>query len=886
MTEQQTIKKKKGSLFLVWLIPMIAFVIAAWTVYQHFDSEGVDIVVTFDSADGLTVGKTKLKYKGIDAGTVTKITVDNKNIDNIIVTITLDDNTAKYLTREGTQYWLVQPSLGLSGVSGLGTIVSGNYIACMPAGENAEDILSKPLRYTFDAMKHEPPDLFKSGLVLKLNADQGDLAIGAPIFYKKFQIGKVVDYDLGKEGVVYTVTIDKKYTGLIKKDSKFYKLSALDIKATLAGVDVEMATLSSMITGGIVVEPSFSKEVAKDYDVFTLYEKKEDARLGNNSTVLMAKSGYNLLENVSGVYYKGVKAGIVKKVSYDIKNGNSIIEIKLYDEIEDVARDGVYYWIVEPELDLEGVKNIGSVLSGRYIAMSSYPDNKGSNALWLHNTPPPIKGRHLKLFTKDIGTLKEGSGVYYQDKQVGEINSIKFSVRGKESEIDLVVYDSYVSLLNNSSMFYLNSGVTFKASVDEIYFHSGSVVNILRGGISFVTPHGKGKLTKGEFTLYQNYEDFKKAIYLSGGGKSFTVEAKELHSVEIGSPILYRSMKAGEVVSYTYNPKKDCVDIQVYIEPKFKNVVKRDSVFKNVSGVNVQAGFNGVEVNTGSLATIVKGGLSLSNPKPSPVAAAGSRFVLQSADGEDFEKTVMATLELPTSEGLKVGSIVDYKGINIGTVKDISLNGRSVTATLGIKEQYKSFLKEDTLFWIETLDVGVGGLKNVATVVTGSNVGIMPGLMKKSRFDFKALSEPPPHKLYAQGLRVILKGSRRSSLKVGSPIYYRQIQIGEVLETRLSKDSSNVEFLTLIDPCYRYLVRNNSVFYNATALGFDVSLLGVKIETETLETLINGGISMVVPPNPAKESSEMNVFPLYDTPMDEWLTWKPALFNKNKTCTR
>ena len=153
----------------------------------------------------------------------------------------------------------------------------------------------------------------------------------------------------------------------------------------------------------------------------------------------------------------------------------------------------------------------------------------------------------------------------------------------------------------------------------------------------------------------------------------------------------------------------------------------------------------------------------------------------------------------------------------------------------------------------------------------------MKGKSKIKLDTFKLHNEAPAPTANLDGLRVIVKANRRSSLTVGSPVFYRQIKIGSVEHYRLAGDSTGVEIRLFIDPEYSYLVRDNSIFYNATAIGLDVSLFSVKLSTETLATMINGGITMVVPEEPEDEARNMQRFELHEEVDDDWLEYQPVI---------
>ena len=112
---------------LVWLIPIIAAIIGIVLVAKILIDRGPIITITFRTGEGLEAGKTKVKYKEVDIGEVQTISL-SKDRSQVLVKVQLSKNAESFTTMD-THYWVVRPHLGASGISGLGTLLSGAYIA-------------------------------------------------------------------------------------------------------------------------------------------------------------------------------------------------------------------------------------------------------------------------------------------------------------------------------------------------------------------------------------------------------------------------------------------------------------------------------------------------------------------------------------------------------------------------------------------------------------------------------------------------------------------------------------------------------------------------------------------------------------------------------------
>ncbi|MGZ4969915.1 MAG: MlaD family protein, partial [Methylobacter sp.] len=128
---------KKTELPLVWLLPLIALLVSGWLIAKSYSEKGPVITISFPTAEGLEVDKTKIKYLNVEVGKVTAITISD-DLKTILITAQMNSNAANYLNKN-TSFWVERPQVGLGGISGLGTLLSGPYIAIKPGDGVKED---------------------------------------------------------------------------------------------------------------------------------------------------------------------------------------------------------------------------------------------------------------------------------------------------------------------------------------------------------------------------------------------------------------------------------------------------------------------------------------------------------------------------------------------------------------------------------------------------------------------------------------------------------------------------------------------------------------------------------------------------------------------------
>ena len=171
------------------------------------------------------------------------------DLSHVVVTAEFSKQAEPHLT-ENTQFWVVRPRVGLGGISGLETLVSGAYIAIDPR--------PGPSARTFTGLE-KPPGVTREdeGAQFQLQAENlGSSSPGAPVFYHDIQVGRVLDYVLDKEGegVFIDIFIQAPHHLRVRDTSRFWQLSGFEVSLGAEGLDVKMESLSSLLTGGIAFD--------------------------------------------------------------------------------------------------------------------------------------------------------------------------------------------------------------------------------------------------------------------------------------------------------------------------------------------------------------------------------------------------------------------------------------------------------------------------------------------------------------------------------------------------------------------------------------------------------------------------------------------------------
>lgn len=238
------------------------------------------------------------------------------------------------------------------------------------------------------------------------------------------------------------------------------------------------------------------------------------------------------------------------------------------------------------------------------------------------------------------------------------------------------------------------------------------------------------------------------------------------------------------------------------------------------------------------------------------------------------------TIRFRDAAGLKTGQTpLQYRGVQIGEVTGLELSEdrKAALVKVRLRRSAEPFAREGTAFWIVRPEVGIGNITGLTTVITGPQIEALPGT-GKSRTDFVGL-ESPPVAVERKGLRIVLRTDRLGSLKHGSPVYYRGIEVGAVQDARLGTDAASVDIHVFIRQRYAGLVRRGSKFWDVSGIDMKVGLFrGLEINVESLRSLMAGGIAFATPDDPKDGPAKGGtVYSLYDKPKKEWMEWSPKI---------
>jgi len=314
--EAVALPRRRRNLQLVWLVPLLAALIALVLGARAWIDSGPVITIRFPSAEGLEPGKTRIRYKSVDIGTVktVRLSADRK----AVVVVAEMANGAQSLLRDDTRFWVVRPRFAGGELTGASTLLSGAFIG-VDVGK------SEATRRDFTGLG-EPPSITtdEPGREFVLHSsDLGSIDIGSPVYYRRVNVGKVtaIGLDADGRGVRLRVFLHTPYESLVTRNTRFWHASGVDLSFDGGGIKLQTQSLVSVLLGGIAfgtpAAAAPAAAAAPDH-VFTLFNDEARAMKRSDAEVmpLLAHFKESMRGLVPGapVDFRGVTVGEVKSV--------------------------------------------------------------------------------------------------------------------------------------------------------------------------------------------------------------------------------------------------------------------------------------------------------------------------------------------------------------------------------------------------------------------------------------------------------------------------------------------------------------------------------------------------------------------------------------------
>ena len=409
----------RNRLSYLWLLPVIALGIGLWLAYSHLSQIGPVIRIAFTSAEGLDAGKTKIRYKGLEVGTITRIDLSH-DLKQIIVTAQMQ-RTAEALLKKDSQFWVVKPQISTGGITGLGTLISGNYIAVSPGKEEER-------ANQFVGLDEAPQiQSTEEGLRVRLITDSASgVNVGTAIYYRGIAVGQIeqIRFSERYDNLYLTAFIHAPYDRLITNNTKFWNISGINFSMGAEGANLEVESLEALVRGGITFSTPTTLNTndtpASPGTVYTLFENErastERTGFEKEYYVVYFDDTTRGLRQGAPVYFNGMSIGEVIDIRllYDETKNTAVTPVLIAlepDRIDRVNRQEKRDRNLITDLVKHGLQaslETGSLITGdKIITLNQYPDDIRSLRKDEYSNYPvlPSRAGSISQLTDDISAI-------------------------------------------------------------------------------------------------------------------------------------------------------------------------------------------------------------------------------------------------------------------------------------------------------------------------------------------------------------------------------------------------------------------------------------------------------------------------------------------------
>ncbi len=588
---------------------------------------GVAIKIVLPDNNNIGVSGAPIMYRGLEIGQITNLQLDDEH-EQIIASAAIQPVFSDMLNT-GSQFLLEEAKIALTGVENLSNLFKGNYLTLVPGqGE-------KSRRFTA-VRKQEFNQAQTNSVAVKLIADSSfGLAPGTEILYRGVSVGTVTNVTLTNKNVEFDALIDGEYVSFIGSDSRFYVTGTATAELTESGLSVSIPPAKQLLTGSISFVSEGSQKIQSQY---RLYQSKSLAELakynqsGTQSYTLIADELPSISAG-SPLLYRNLPVG--KVASYTLTAKGVEIKVKVENQYKHLITSKTVFWNrsgIEVDASLAGVsikaEPLQTLIQGG-IAFDNIDgvDNKSDQKWILYKSYKQAQkfGKTITLTATGDMSVPVGTSIKYQGVDVGEVVGVTPSFTSDQITISAQIKPEFSkSIAVKGSVFWIaKAKVSLTQGVENLE-------NLLSKSIE-VKP-GQGEAL---YRFHLSELPYKKTSI------SFTLQSEDKGSVSVGTPVLFRGMDVGRVTRVQLGNLADRIISTIEIEPEYSYLVRQNSVFWNISGVDVSIGLSGADIKAGTFDSLVRGGITFATPEQKqlmPQAKAGQSFYLYPRSQEDWKQ--------------------------------------------------------------------------------------------------------------------------------------------------------------------------------------------------------------------------------------------------------
>ncbi|MBE0371080.1 intermembrane transport protein PqiB [Pseudoalteromonas aurantia] len=265
-------------------------------------------------------------------------------------------------------------------------------------------------------------------------------------------------------------------------------------------------------------------------------------------------SAEGIVAGKTQVKVRNVKIGTVETLRLQLEQNAVIARVQIDSHYDHLLTEDAKLWVVKPRIDESGISGMNTLLSGVYLELEPGQSEARSTLFTLQEEPAlisqDVSGKRFQLKAKQAEVLDIGSGIYFRNYKIGQIESAKFNVDDLIMEYGIFIFSPYDKLITTNAIFWVSSGVDVNLSTEGIQVSTGSLSKLIKGGISVdYPPNSTASDVASALRQYKLHENFAAALEKRFNNFDFfLVEFEQsIRGLTVGAPVEYRGMRIGTV---------------------------------------------------------------------------------------------------------------------------------------------------------------------------------------------------------------------------------------------------------------------------------------------------------------------------------------------------
>jgi len=571
------------------------------------------------------------------------------------------------------------------------------------------------------------------------------------------------------------------------------------------------------------------------YDYYT--------KTGNSISITFKNiSGLDIRQ--SHIQYNGLHIGDIESMKLDPKNiDRFIVKANIYSQYNYLIKKGSIFYKVSPKLSLNGTSHLTNVLKGNFIEL--IPPTKNIYKLKIlkeqlyfegYDAKPKREGKIITITSND-GNFGISSAILFKGLKIGEV--IDKKIDNYKVIYKVLIYQKYQYLISSTTQFYQINPFELDASLENINIKIPSIKNMLSSAIGFITPSYDENI-KSSYILHKAKDEIniknKDQNYYT-----FKIKANDISKTDF---IIYKGVIVGQIDEVELKKGINIVSGKIYA--KYKYLINNSTYFYKQKALKTKLSTEGFKLEIPAIKELALGGITFITPHPKEILTNKTFTFYEDIDTLNESEKFHITLVVKDNHNIKTTSQLYYKNIAIAKVKKITLD-KDIIIKIEGEKKYQYLFGLDSKIYLKGTKISFDKIENISSTLLGDKLYLIADTKNSFKSNFTLDSINPDKTHYKKGLRVQLKSKESKNITVGSPIYYKGFEVGEIYDADLVNEGEFIVFNLFIKEKYRNILKTHSQFYKATIVDMDVGVFGANIKLGSAKSMLKGGIVFKTP---------------------------------------